>query len=457
MSPPAVTPQKTSRRSRRPHKQSVGASPSHVSSSQDADFSADTEPDKQVKLPTRILRRGEADSSLDIPPFTNVDAPSPQTSRRSVSSYDGSSNQQQHCNGSPHDVTQNSKKTAKTQKRKQSGPITPAPTINGTPISVPRRESAISTASNITPTKAYAGPTFHASPAASSLPMPKFYSKSVPNEKKPETLGLVLDQEVPDSSSGGEESPSLENIKPVLSSATREESPLDIFFRADREAKRRTGSAPNIPSRKSFQSNPSTLGPSPHALSQSRSRPTSVGGVFSLEMDGMSSEMFSGAVTPEISPNKSKHVPSVDSNPAQLTQDDSEEQRKAQTAALKKLLYSPRPQNTQNVSAGQRPPSSKLRKELSMPTSPEVPDAPELPATPTPFRRQNVSTSPTNGFKASPSGHNSPFHPSRHSGDSSQSQRATLTPDTTNTTSIENDLRRILKLDMLGSDGFTGH
>ena len=36
-----------------------------------------------------------------------------------------------------------------------------------------------------TPSRAYAGPTFHASPAASSLPMPKLFSRSLPNVNKP--------------------------------------------------------------------------------------------------------------------------------------------------------------------------------------------------------------------------------------------------------------------------------
>ena len=457
MSPPAETPQKSSRRSRRPYKKSASAIPSQVSSSQDADFSADMGPDKQTKPPTRILRRGEADAPLDILPTMNLCTSSPQTPRRTKSSYDGSSDQQPYCNGSPHNESRKQKKTPQTQSRKPSGPISPIPFVNGTPISAPRRESATPNVSNGTPMKAYAGPTFHASPAASSLPMPKFYSKSVPNVDKTKSFKTMMEQEVPDSSSGSEESPSLENVKPVPNSNNREESPLDIFFRADREAKGRTGSAPNIPSSKTLQTNPFARTSTSQASSQPRSRPISVGGVFPLEMDGTPSDISSGSATPETPSNKPKHASSGESAPSNLSLADQEEQCKAQTAALKKLLYSPRSQNPQNVSTGQRPPSSKLRKELSMPNSPELPNAPELPATPTPFRRHNDSSSPTNGFKAAPNGYSSVFHPSRPVDDSSQGHCAALNYGTTTTASIENDLRRILKLDMLGSDGVTGH
>lgn len=80
-----------------------------------------------------------------------------------------------------------------------------------------------------TPTRqAYAGPTFHSSPAPNELPVPKFFSKSVPsglNEyltEVPEDLGLTSE-----SSSQSASPPS-------------EGSPLDLLFRADRAE--RTGS-----------------------------------------------------------------------------------------------------------------------------------------------------------------------------------------------------------------------
>ncbi|KAL7268477.1 hypothetical protein RUND412_008900 [Rhizina undulata] len=72
-----------------------------------------------------------------------------------------------------------------------------------------------------TPSKAYAGPTFHSSPAPSALPMPKFMSKSVPATPAGNfQTALGLD--------GAKTSPSI----------SREElSHLQKLFRADREEK----------------------------------------------------------------------------------------------------------------------------------------------------------------------------------------------------------------------------
>ena len=95
-----------------------------------------------------------------------------------------------------------------------------------------------------TPAKqAYAGPTFHASPAASALPMPSFFSKTL-TKSLPTTaassqpsLQARLDQESSGSERSNEESPTTSLSNPTTSIPPREESPLDIFFRADREEK----------------------------------------------------------------------------------------------------------------------------------------------------------------------------------------------------------------------------
>lgn len=95
-----------------------------------------------------------------------------------------------------------------------------------------------------TPSKAaYAGPTFNASPAPSSLPIPKLLSKSAPD-------GAVGAQAT-------KESPPPEQPEQMLGrgnsyindhSRVTGNSPLDIFFRADREEKARlkSGSQPDL-------------------------------------------------------------------------------------------------------------------------------------------------------------------------------------------------------------------
>jgi hypothetical protein len=89
-----------------------------------------------------------------------------------------------------------------------------------------------------TPAKpaAYAGPTFHASPAASNLPMPKFASKSVPPVSSSSSLQAKLDAE---STNLNVPSPRLEST-----ALSRERSPLDIFFNADRQERAVKTSSP---------------------------------------------------------------------------------------------------------------------------------------------------------------------------------------------------------------------
>lgn len=101
-------------------------------------------------------------------------------------------------------------------------------------------------AAAFTPAKstAYAGPTFHASPAASSLSIPKFFSKSVPAATSQSSLQARLEKE--EDTSDKSESPPQEAAKPFVatsststgSAVTRNtDSPLDFFFKADREEK----------------------------------------------------------------------------------------------------------------------------------------------------------------------------------------------------------------------------
>ena len=452
----ADTPSRPPRRSRRPPRKTTGPISSHVSSSQDGELSAGTETEKHSIQPTRILRRGDPDTTLEPDPVANLGTPIVHTPPRPKSMFAGSTSQQQYHDSSASETPQNKKKDQNSQKRKQSGPVSPMPVPSGSPLSVPRRESATPSRMNGTPVKAYAGPTFHASPAASSLPMPKFYSKSVPSVDKTKSLKSMMDQESPASSSGSEESPSLENIQPLSTAKGKEESPLDIFFRADRKAKGSAGSTPDERNGIDFQSIPyNPLSPS-ETTPRHHFRQTSVGGMFSPEMDGASPKYSSNATSLEDSTVIPKYSPSPKPASSEQVQNDQEEYRKAQTIALKKLLYSPKPQIPYDGSAGQRPPSSKLRKELSMPTSPENTNTPELPASPTPSQVQNTNSNTSVGYKTPQKGQTSPFHQLNPKAKSKQSSPPVFAHDTMKTSSLEDHLRRILKLDVLG-DGVTGH
>ncbi|KAK4146999.1 uncharacterized protein C8A04DRAFT_9402 [Dichotomopilus funicola] len=83
---------------------------------------------------------------------------------------------------------------------------------------------------------AFAGATFHASPAPSSLPMPSFLAKALDSPSVQETDHASREPSPPATDSEAAPTPQ-HRIFPE--DAARQESPLDIFFRADRAEKER--------------------------------------------------------------------------------------------------------------------------------------------------------------------------------------------------------------------------
>ncbi|TKA77232.1 hypothetical protein B0A49_00773 [Cryomyces minteri] len=203
------------------------------------------------------------------------------------------------------------------------------------------------------PTMAYAGPTFHASPAPSSLPVPKFFSKSVPADTPPQSLQSRLDAESEHSGS----SP-ISDVTPPITHAVpveRHQSPLDIFFNADREekAKRRSSSRLLSP-----QDNPSAWLPqsdtewrnSVASLHQQPSshyaRESSGKDVFMLELDGRSAD--ASLTNPPLASASNEHMGTVRSKtapPGILQAGHDEAQRRAASQSLKALLFSPSQQH----------------------------------------------------------------------------------------------------------------
>ena len=175
---------------------------------------------------------------------------------------------------------------------------------------------------NTPSTAAYAGPTFHASPAPSALPIPSFYSKSVP--ESPGVKGLKT---LKDNSSSGE-SPTPPAAAPSNNQFQREESPLDVFFKADREEKARARSASSTHAAATtagpFQppsGSPRTSQTPPATNSQNRARQSqanrvSASGMFAMELDGPSGSgipygpAFSTPYSERINAAKSTNVPS---------------------------------------------------------------------------------------------------------------------------------------------------
>lgn len=420
---------------------------------------------------------------------------------------------------------QRNKKAQKSQNR-QSGSYIINSNINSTPQPKNNRKSQTPGRSSATPSQAYAGPTFHASPAPSSLPMPKFLSKSVPEVNKGAGLSARLENEA----IGGVFSPESSEGSPMREKAERvqqyigEESPLDIFFKADREEKARARQtclrSPLLDDAEgghlSTAAGAASGSPSPlldHTRHHSR-HPTngSANGLFPMELeDERSTSTVPQAKRPTL-PTDLKRAISAPSDIITEPGRDEAAKRNASSLALKKLLLTPqhkRPileSNSVPPSEGKkrhtppvkessgpfassqappeirilsrkqpaslpqlqkqfgstlasgnsprtRPPSSNLRQELSAPQTPVQSELPELPATPTPSQKSRLFASPAPQSQHS-AAQNMPF-PSLH---------PTISPsigppsiqDTNDVLRMEEELRRVLKMNVLGSEGATG-
>ncbi|MCJ1375511.1 hypothetical protein MMC20_006748 [Loxospora ochrophaea] len=225
----------------------------------------------------------------------------------------------------------------------------PATHINGTPRLEPRTRSATPGRTNGTPSQAYAGPTFLASPAPSALPIPKFFSKSLPDVSKNASLKSMIEENASENSSEKSEgSPTTQYSQRVGEHQIREESPLDMFFRADREEKARERASQSNSRLAGQESN--DYGPTkppgvraanltPQSMSRHVRHPTdsSINGLFPLEMEASDTIDSPSRLDRRTTP---KQLVGSDRLPQELSSKDvqDEEQRKAKTLALKRLL-----------------------------------------------------------------------------------------------------------------------
>ncbi|KAI4185381.1 MAG: hypothetical protein LQ346_005912 [Caloplaca aetnensis] len=393
------------------------------------------------------------------------------------------------------------KRTQTPRKKRGSLPngATPTPKRNSTPRPIHRTISLTPGKKSTTPSQAYAGPTFHASPAASSLPMPRFFSKSVPDINKAPSMQSTMEKEAAEESSEQSEgSPTPVYARRNDEDPARGESPLDIFFRADREQKERLrkehGASPDV---QRVASQPD------HDRSRHHSRHSTNGstcGVFSMDLEpkepapASHDESFSEPVAGTVDTNDTKPSPPVGT----IETPHEAEQRRAKTMALKKFLLSsatspkdsqsqpgqslasnnptlarnpspqqPKPsagpqiykqlaaQSARQMSPCPRP-SSNLRREISASALPDSEPVSELPATPTPSRTRNA-------YRSAPlQGESSVIFDSAFSSSpvplSSKRSTPASAPAVSSSPykSMEDDLRRILKLDVLSGDSAAG-
>ncbi|KAK0623064.1 hypothetical protein B0T14DRAFT_427290 [Immersiella caudata] len=172
--------------------------------------------------------------------------------------------------------------------RQKQGSTSPAPTKAGR--TTPPQSAAMKSAA-----AAFAGATFHASPAPSSLPIPSFLAKALDSPGLKETGRASQEPSPPPTDS---EAPTPKH-RPLVTDIAREESPLDVFFRADRAEKERArrASSANI-----LATNPGPFSPpvQPTSPQEPRTLPNGIGayrrkpplqrnpstGISSSELDG---------------------------------------------------------------------------------------------------------------------------------------------------------------------------
>ena len=457
----------------------------------------------------------------------------PMTPTRPHSMYEG--NHARQLSGTVSASDGNSKRRKSSQRTRSQRP-NPSP-MNSRPNSTPRSKGlkTTQTPGKVTPTlsQAYAGPTFHASPAASSLPMPKFFqrslSKSVPENTQAKSLTAFVDSEV------SEEIPSPESSEPspIREKAerrhqrAREESPLDIFFRADREEKTRALLA-NITNRDDANTPDfgNSIGgdmlrgiPAPASeIPRHHSRQhtgNSTAGLFPMDMEQEGPQLQSPNLSRLSVSNHPTNLSRANSGRSDYSTEAFQEdiaRREARSAELMKLLGTEKPKKPispstrsdcvstpgsnkhssqptyepsgpstatsqpdpkvqilsrkqpaslpqlqkqfglplpSNQSPRARPPSN-LRQEVSVPPSPAQDVLQELPATSTPSRSANLPLKPL--------GNGDLFY-----NDTASSLPSSAEPGVglrqmqdPKVLSMENDLRRILRLDTLASDGANG-
>lgn len=178
---------------------------------------------------------------------------------------------------------------AATRNDRNTPPLTGAQSAGGSAATIPIQTPSA--------TQVYAGATFHASPAPSALPMPSFYSKSIPESP------AIRTENARESDSSADEPSQTPSSAQIFSNVShREESPLDLFFKADKREKAEkirarstnsnaTGSAgPFNPPLASLDN--TRTPPQPTNQYRNKSIPNSrasANGMFSMELDGSNS------------------------------------------------------------------------------------------------------------------------------------------------------------------------
>ena len=188
-----------------------------------------------------------------------------------------------------------------------------------------------------TPIKqAYAGPTFHSSPAPSALPIPSFYSKSMPSIPSKKTPDVAEESERHQVAQTKAEDSTATEIDGTIK---RESTALDFLFEAALQAR----DTPRAESPASRSANLSALEDSP--LSRSPAPREGSETVFPFELDGYG--LNANSIGPTFATPYKERITALRSSSASPSIPSStldEDERKTKTEALKKMLMN----NAQN-------------------------------------------------------------------------------------------------------------
>ena len=522
-------PKEPRRRVKRPPRRTAKSSVTNVPSSNGVETDVRADSTNGAFQPTQILQRGEvglAPTSGNLSPTHPAPSPLPQ---RPQTTGEGDRARRKKDNDSLPKPTQRRKNKPTPPHAKHTN-VSQTPTRPSTASKSSTPDAFLSRPANATPSKAYAGPTFHASPAASSLPLPKFFSKSVPNVDKSTSLKHMLEHDSLESTSENDSSPFQDTDSPLRNHRLREGSPLDIFFQADKDAKAKgalatangqtTNEPANLPNgTKTSYDFQTERRPRNHSRHHTDS---SSAGVFPFEMNAPTSNTLQQQLksTQHMNLDICNEASASDAS-TRTEQERLEEQRQAQSLALKQLLRSPgsqrstpppiqcgyqsadaaspssrprsgdrssaRVSNTQahflkgldtppaqrqaallatterqiassNNHTGQRPSSSGLSKEVAVhpPSVPALP--PDMPLTSTPPNKYGRTT-PSDKSHFCGAAHDGvvPTYPPSIPPSNRKINLSNATNGSgTNLKLMEDDLRRILKLDALSNDRVAG-
>lgn len=240
------------------------------------------------------------------------------------------------CNGEHHGSRKKNDNRSGKKSRENTRPVNHS-SSNGVHHRHTSSQPSIVSPPQLKDSPHYAGPTFHASPAPSALPMPSFFSKSVPDSGL--STSLELDNELDE-----ESAPELTPSKPKASAVRidHEPSPLDFLFKAAIDARAKSQQSPEAVSK-------STVSSSTDVSSAGQRQEPSSNGIFPLELDGSdrSTPTYS---TPVSSYKQKMSALTANGTPQQSTADLDDAQRKMKTQELKHLLLNPRPQRPASAS-----------------------------------------------------------------------------------------------------------